>query len=331
MKHRKLGQQGLEVPLIGLGCMGMSWAYGGADEASSLAVLDRAFELGINFWDTAELYGPFKNEELIGKALQGKQRSDIILATKFGWRFGPAGEQLGLDSSPRHIQEALEGSLKRLNTDYVDLYYQHRLDPAVPIEETVGMLSLLVDQGKVRYIGLSEVGPGTIRRAHAVHPLSAVQTEYSLWERTVEDRILPAMRKLGIGLVSYSPVGRGFLAGKFKRYEDIEETDWRRSNPRFYKQNFEQNAKLLEIVKKIASDNAVTASQVALAWLLRQGEDIVPIPGTTRIDHLEENIRAGNIPIPDHAWAALDTELVSFTPAGNRYANAGMQIIDRTE
>jgi aryl-alcohol dehydrogenase-like predicted oxidoreductase len=331
MEKRKLGRQGLEVSKLGLGCMGMSWAYGPSDEAESLRVLDRALELGVNFWDTAEMYGPFTNEELIGRALQGKSREKVIIATKFAMRFGSKGEMLGLDSSPAHIKQSIEGSLKRLRTDYIDLYYQHRLDPKTPIEDTVGALADLVRQGKVRYIGLSEVGPGIIRRAHKVHPVTAVQTEYSIWERGVETKVLPALRELGIGLVAYSPVGRGFLTGKIKAPADLDETDFRRTNPRFQSENFTHNLALVELTKKIASATHATPAQVALAWVLRRGSDIVPIPGTRHVAYLEENTKAADLDIPDSQWSALGDALASFQVAGLRYAEAAMQTIDTTE
>ena len=263
MEKRKLGRQGLEVSAIGLGCMGMSWAYGGADDSQSIRVLHHAIDIGVTFWDTAETYGPFTNEELIGRALKGKRREDVTIATKFAWKFGPNNEQIGLDSSPRQIKQSIEGSLRRLGTSYIDLYYQHRLDPNTPIEDTVRAMADLVKEGKVRYIGLSEVGPGTIRRAHKVHPLSAVQSEYSLWTRGVEEKVLPTLRDSGIGLVAYSPIGRGFLSGKIKSVNDLPESDWRRNNPRFQDENFRQNFRLVEIVQKIASANHVTAAQAA--------------------------------------------------------------------
>lgn len=331
MRKRKLGRQGLEVSSLGLGCMGMSWAYGHANDAESIRVLHRALELGINFWDTAEMYGPFKNEELIGRVLKDISRPKVIIATKFAWKFGPKGEQIGLDSSPAHIKETIEGSLRRLGTDYIDLYYQHRLDPNTAIEDTVGALSRLVRHGKVRYIGLSEVGPGTIRRAHNVHPLSAIQSEYSLWERGVEEKVLPTLRELGIGFVAYSPMGRGFLSGKIKSVNDLEESDWRRNNPRFQGENFEHNFKLVEIIKEIASKNRATPSQVALAWLLKQGSDIVPIPGTKHVKYLEENARAADLTLPGSAWAALEKMLSSFKTAGLRYPEAVMKFVDTTE
>jgi aryl-alcohol dehydrogenase-like predicted oxidoreductase len=331
MKTRKLGQQGLEVPELGLGCMGMSWAYGGRDDNESLRVLKRALELGINFWDAAEIYGPYTNEELLGQALKSIPRQKVIVATKFAFTFGPRGEQTGLDSSPAHIKKTIEGSLKRLGTDYIDLYYQHRLDPQTPIEDTVGAMAELIRAGKVRYIGLSEVGPGIIRRAHAVHPLTAVQTEYSLWERGVEAKVLPTLRQLGIGLVAYSPLGRGFLTARFKSLADLEETDWRRNNPRFMGENFEHNFKLVEIVREIAAAHKVTPAQVALAWVLRQGEDIVSIPGTKQVKYLEENARAADLNLPASAWSALDKALSTFKTAGERYPETAMRMLDSTE
>jgi aryl-alcohol dehydrogenase-like predicted oxidoreductase len=288
MQKRKLGPQGLQVSALGLGCMGMSWAYGQGDDAESIRVLHRALELGINFWDTAEIYGPFTNEELLGRALRGKPRQSVIVATKFAWRFGPKGEQLALDSNPAHIKKALEGSLRRLGTDYIDLYYQHRLDPNTRIEDTTGALADLIREGKVRHIGLSEVGPGTIRRAHAVHPVTAIQSEYSLWERSAKEKVLPTLRELGIGFVAYSPIGRGFLSGRVKSLSDLDESDWRRKNPRFQGENFEHNFKLVEIVEEITSANHATPAQVALAWLLREGSDVVPIPGTKQVRYLVE-------------------------------------------
>src|SRR5258708_5026668 len=264
MQKRRLGAQGLEVSAIGLGCMGMSWAYGSGDDSESIRVLHRSLELGVNFWDTAELYGPFKNEALLGRALKGVPRENVVIATKFAMKFGANGDIIGLDSSPAHVREALEGSLRRLGTDYVDLYYQHRLDPNTPIEDTVGALSELVQEGKVRYIGLSEVGPGTIRRANAVHPLTAVQSEYSLWEREVEDQVLPTLRDLGIGFVAYSPLGRGFLTGAIKSPLDLPQDDWRRTNPRFQGENFKLNFRLVEIVNEIAKSIQATPGQVAI-------------------------------------------------------------------
>ena len=327
MERRQLGRQGLEVGAIGLGCMGMSWAYGSADESDSVRVLHRAIEIGVNFWDTAEMYGPFKNEELLGRALKGKRRQDVVIATKFAMKFGPNGEVLGLDSSPAHIKWSIEGSLRRLGTDYIDLYYQHRLDPNTPVEDTVGAMADLVKAGKVRYIGLSEVGPSTIRRAHAIHPLTAVQSEYSLWTRDTE-KVLPTMRELRIGLVAYSPIGRGFLSGKIRKPTDLSESDWRRTNPRFERGNFAHNLKLVEIVEEIAGANRVTPSQIALAWVLRRGNDIVPIPGTRHVQYLEENAKAAGIILSEASWAALDKAVDSFNVAGARYLEAGLKMLD---
>ncbi len=331
MQKRILGKPGLEVSALGLGCMGMSYAYGHPDDAKSLRVLHRALELGINFWDTAEMYGPFANEELLGRALRGKARQDVIVATKFAWKFGPNGEQLGLDSSPAHIRESLHGSLRRLGTDYIDLYYQHRLDPQTPIEETVFTLAALVREGKVRHIGLSEVGPAIIRRAHAVHPLTAVQSEYSLWERGVEEKVLPTLRKLGIGFVAYSPMGRGFLTGRIKCVDDLVESDWRRNNPRFRGESCTHNLKLVDSVREIATGHGATPAQVALAWLLRQGSDIVPIPGTKHLQYLEENAAAAGLELPESAWSTLDEVLASFRTAGARYQTEAMKLIDQSE
>ena len=331
MEKRKLGRQGLEVSAIGLGCMGMSWAYGGADDSQSIRVLHHAIDIGVTFWDTAETYGPFTNEELIGRALKGKRREDVTIATKFAWKFGPNNEQIGLDSTPQNIKRSIEGSLRRLGTSYIDLYYQHRLDPNTPIEDTVRAMADLVKEGKVRYIGLSEVGPGTIRRAHKVHPLSAVQSEYSLWTRGVEEKVLPALRDLGVGLVAYSPIGRGFLSGKIKSVNDLPESDWRRNNPRFQGENFRHNFRLVEVVQEIASANHVTAAQVALAWVLRRGNDIVPIPGTRHIEYLEENVNALSLKLPASDLAQLDREARAFEVAGARYPEAAMKVLDTTE
>jgi aryl-alcohol dehydrogenase-like predicted oxidoreductase len=310
--------------------MGMSFAYGTTDDTESTRVLHRALELGINFWDTAEMYGPFKNEELIGRAIKGRPRDQVIIATKFAWRFGEKGQPVALDGSPAHIKKTVEGSLARLGTDYIDLYYQHRLDPNTPIEDTVGAMADLVRAGKVRYLGLSEVGPGTIRRAHAVHPITAVQSEYSLWERGVEAEVLPTLRALGIGFVPYSPIGRGFLSGRFKSVDDLEESDWRRRNPRFNAENFQHNLQLVDMVKEIATTNQATPAQVALAWLLRQGKDIVPIPGTKRVRYLEENAGAADLKLPESAWRKLDQALETFQVAGLRYPEASMRFIDTT-
>ena len=332
MEIRKLGQQGLEVPTLGLGCMGMSFGYGPpANEAESIMVLHRALELGINFWDTAEVYGPYTNEELLGRALKGQARESVILATKFGFTWDSQGKMNGLDSSPQNIQRALEGSLKRLGTDYIDLYYQHRLDPTIPIEDTMRVLADLVKAGKIRYIGLSEVGPGTIRRAHAVHPLTAIQSEYSLWDRGVELKVLPTTRELGIGFVPFSPIGRGFLTGKIKSADQLDKTDFRQILPRFQAGNIEHNLKLVEMIQKLAAANHVSAVQLALAWLLKQGKDIVPIPGTRHVNYLEENAGALKVQLPDTAWFEIDNFLAEFKIEGVRYPEAVLKMIDTTE
>src|SRR6185436_13179140 len=275
MQTRRLGS--LEVSALGLGCMGMSQSYGEADETESIATLHRAIELGVTFFDTAEVYGPFRNEELLGRALRGR-RHEILLATKFGFRI-ENGKMNGLDSRPAHIREAVEGSLQRLATDHVDLLYQHRVDPSVQIEEVVGVMSALVREGKVRFLGLSEAGERTIRRAHAVHPIAALQSEYSLWERNLEPRIIPLLRELGIGLVPFAPLGRGFLTGTVKRAEEYPEGDYRRGDPRYQGDNFDANVRAASAVRDVAARKGVTAGQVALAWLLQKGKDIVPIPG----------------------------------------------------
>ena len=327
MKKRKLGKQGLEVSEIGLGCMGMSYAYHPADEAESLKVLDRALELGVNFWDTAEGYGPFKNEELLAKALKGR-REKVVIATKVAWKGGVAKPE-NLDGSPAALQSAVEGCLQRLQTSVIDLLYLHRADPKVPIEETMGGMAALVKQGKVRYLGLSEVGPNTLRRAHAVHPLSCLQSEYSLWETSLEEKILPVLRELGIGLVPFSPVGRGFLTGALKSYDDLAPNDMRRNLPRFQGDNFKENVKLVEEVGKLAQAKKATPTQAALAWLLDQGEDIAPIPGTTKVKHLEENVGACDIPFTDGDFKAIDEILSRFRVAGERYGEQMAKMVNR--
>lgn len=331
VQKRKLGNEGLEVSALGLGCMGMSAFYGNTNEKNAIFTLHRSLDLGVNFWDTAELYGPFLNEELIGKALQNKSRCDVIIATKYAWKYQTNGEQLGLDSSPAHIKQSIEGSLKRLGTDYIDLYYQHRLDPNTPIEETVGAMAELVKQGKVRCIGLSEVGPGIIRRAHAVHPLTAIQSEYSLWERDVENQVLPLLKELGIGFVAYSPIGRGFLAGRFQYTKDLDESDVRRTHPRFQDENVQHNLKLVEVINQLAKINKVTSAQIALAWLLKKGSHIVPIPGTKQILYLEENVKAVDLNLPKSTWEILEQALTAFRTAGTRYSETGMKTLDNTE
>jgi aryl-alcohol dehydrogenase-like predicted oxidoreductase len=325
MNKRTLGSQGLVVSAEGLGCMGMSQSYGPADEPESLATIDRAIELGIDFFDTAEVYGPFTNEELLGRALRGR-RDGVIIATKFGWKIED-GKPVGLDSS--HIREHVEGSLLRLQTDHIDLLYQHRVDPTIPIEEVVGTMSDLVREGKVRYLGLSEAGEQTIRRAHAVHPITALQSEYSLWERNLEPSIIPLLRELGIGLVPFSPLGRGFLAGSAKRAEEYPEGDFRRGDPRFQGENFDANVRAASIVRDIAAQRNATPAQIALAWLLHKGDDIVPIPGTKRRKYLEENAAAASITLGADEMARLDDALRPEAVSGPRYNERAMGWVDR--
>jgi aryl-alcohol dehydrogenase-like predicted oxidoreductase len=307
--------------------MGMSFAYHPVDEADSLKVLDRALELGIAFFDTAESYGPFKNEELLAKALKGR-RDKVVLATKVAWKDGKASPDT-LDGSPAALQKAVEGCLSRLQTPIIDLLYLHRADPKVPIEESVGGMAQLVKQGKVRYLGLSEVGPNSIRKAHAVHPITCLQSEYSLWETAIEDQILPVLRELGVGLVPFSPVGRGFLTGAIKSYEDLGPNDMRRNLPRFQGENFKENIKLVEEVKKLAAKKNATATQAALAWLLNQGEDIVPIPGTTKVKHLEENVGALSIPFSEDDFKTIDGILEKFRVSGERYGAAMAKMVNK--
>lgn len=305
--------------------MGMSQSYGPADEQESLATIDRALELGIDFFDTAEVYGPYINEELVGRALRGK-RDKVIIATKFGWKIED-GKMVGLDS--KNIRTAVEGSLKRLGTDHIDLLYQHRVDPEVPIEAVVGTMSELVAEGKVRFLGLSEAGEQTIRRAHAVHPITALQSEYSLWERNLEPRIIPLLRELGIGLVPFSPLGRGFLAGSVKRAEEYPEGDFRRGDPRFQGENFDANMRAASVVREIASKHDATPGQIALAWLLHKGDDIVPIPGTKRRKYLEENVAAVSITLSAGEMTQLDDSLRPEAIAGPRYNERAMGWVDR--
>jgi aryl-alcohol dehydrogenase-like predicted oxidoreductase len=329
LPKRKLGRQGLEVSMIGLGCMGMSQSYGPADEAESVATLHRALDLGCNFLDTAEVYGPFTNEELLGRALQGR-RAEVVIATKFGFRI-EGGKQVGSerDSRPEHIREAVEGSLRRLRTDHIDLLYQHRIDPAVPIEEVAGAVGELVKMGKVRFFGLSEAGKANIRRAHAVHPVSALQSEYSLWERNLEPEIIPLLRELGIGLVPFCPLGRGFLTGEVKRAEEYPKDDFRRTDPRYQGENFDANMQAARAVREIAAAKGAKPGQIALAWLLQMGDDIVPIPGTKRRHYLEENVGAGSIKLESADMRALDAALGPAKISGKRYADWIMATVDR--
>ena len=318
METRKLGTQGLEVSELGLGCMGMSEFYGTGDEDESIATIHRAIELGITFLDTADMYGPFTNEKLVGKALAGR-RDQVLLATKFGNERGEDGSFLGVNGKPEYVRKACDDSLRRLGVDHVDLYYQHRVDTEIPVEETWGAMKELVEAGKVRYLGISEAAPETIRKAHEVHQISALQTEYSLWSREVEDEILPTVRELGIGFVAYSPLGRGFLTGQIQSFEDLPEDDYRRGSPRFQGENFEKNLELVEKVREIADEKGVAPSQLALAWLLRQGEDTVPIPGTKRRKYVVENVAATEIELTDEDRARIDEAAPKGVAAGERY------------
>jgi aryl-alcohol dehydrogenase-like predicted oxidoreductase len=320
VNKRRLGTQGLETSALGLGCMGMSEFYGTADEGESIATIHRALELGVNFLDTADAYGPFKNERLVGRAIKDR-RDEVVLATKFGSVRNEQGERLGIRGDREYVLAACNASLERLGTDHIDVYYQHRVDPNTPIEETVGAMAELVEQGKVRYLGLSEAAAETIRRAHAVHPISALQSEYSLWTRDVEDEILPAIRELGIGLVAYSPLGRGFLSGRIHSVDDLEASDFRRANPRFQGENFQKNLELVERVEELAAEKGCTAAQIALAWVLAQGEDIVPIPGTTRVKNLEENVAALDFELSDEELRDLEAVFPKGAAAGDRYAD----------
>jgi aryl-alcohol dehydrogenase-like predicted oxidoreductase len=318
MEQRKLGSQGLTVSELGLGCMGMSEFYGQGDEQESTATIHRALELGVNFLDTADMYGPFTNEELVGRAIADR-RDQVVLATKFGNVRGPNGERLGVRGDPQYVREACDASLGRLNVDHIDLYYQHRVDPKTPIEETVGAMMELVEHGKVRYLGLSEAAAGTIRRAHEVHPISALQTEYSLWTRDPEDEILPTIRELGIGFVAYSPLGRGFLSGQIQSPDDLAEDDFRRANPRFQGENFQRNLDLVERVREIAAEKGVAPGQLAIAWLLHRGDDIVPIPGTKRRKYLEENVGATDVSLTQEDLERIDEAAPVGAAAGDRY------------
>src|SRR3954462_9604947 len=320
MKTKKLGSQGLEVSAEGLGCMGMSEFYGDADEGEAVRTIHRALELGVNFLDTADMYGPFTNEQLVGRAIADR-RDQVVLATKFGNVRSEDGGRHGIRGDADYVRQACDASLERLGLDHIDLYYQHRVDKEVEIEETVGAMKELVEAGKVRHLGLSEASAQTIRRAHAVHPITALQSEYSLWTRDPEDAILPTTRELGIGFVAYSPLGRGFLAGRFQSPDDFEEDDFRKHHPRFQGENFEKNLELVEKVKQIADEKGVTASQLALAWVMAQGDDVVPIPGTTKVKNLEENVAGADVSLSDDELARLDEVAPKGVAAGERYAD----------
>ncbi len=327
MENRHLGDQGLVVSTLGLGCMGMSWGYGPRDDAESIATIHEAIDLGIIFFDTAEVYGPYENEKLLGRALRGR-RDQVVIATKFGFKIGPEGKTAGTDSRPEHVHEVVHASLERLGIDHIDLLYQHRVNPNVPIEATVGAMAQAVKAGKVRYLGLSEANPRTLRRAHAVHPISALQTEYSLWERGVEMEILPVCRELGIGFVPYSPLGRGFLTGQVKRAEECGPDDVRRNHPRFQGNNFDRNMAIVEIVGRLASRKGCTPAQIALAWLLHQGQDIVPIPGTKRRAYLRDNAAAVLVRLSKEELGELAREVPAHA-AGDRYPAPAMAMLDR--
>lgn len=326
---KPLGAQGLQASELGLGCMGMSEFYGPRNDSESLKTLDRAVELGVTFWDTADMYGPFHNEELVGKALKGR-RNNITLATKFGFQRDPNNPQArGINGSPGYVQSACEASLKRLNTDVIDLYYLHRVDPVTPIEETVGAMSRLVQQGKVKTIGLSEVSPATLRKAHTVHPITAVQSEYSLWSRDPEDSLLDTCKELGVAFVAYSPLGRGFLTGQIKQFEDLPENDYRRTSPRFIGENFQKNLSLVAHIEGLAKQKGCTPSQLALAWVMAQGNHIFPIPGTKRIAYLEENVGSLNIKLTTAELAFINQFAPKNVAAGMRYTEGGMKIVNQ--
>jgi len=331
MQTRKLGKNGPAVSVLGLGCMGMSFAYGPADETESLRVLHRYLELGGNFLDTAEIYGPFKNEELVGKFLREIPRERVVVATKFGFRIDPDGTRRGLDSSPANIRRAADGSLKRLGIDVIDLYYQHRVDPCVPIEDSIGAMAELVKSGKVRRLGLSEAGPETLRRAAKVHPIAALQSEYSLWTRDVESNgVLAACRELGITFVPYSPLGRGFLAGAIQKLDDLDASDWRRTNyPRFQEEALQANLKLAAAVKELAAEKGITPAQLALAWILAQGEDIVPIPGTKRVRYLEDNMGAQKVKLTAADLKKISAKLAEFQIVGEPYTPEMLALVQR--
>ena len=329
MNRRNLGSEGLVVSALGLGCMGMSEFYGTGDEDESIATIHRAIELGIDFLDTADMYGPFTNEKLVGKAIQGR-RDEVVLATKFGNERREDGSRVGINGRPEYVRRACDASLQRLGVDTIDLYYQHRVDPEVPIEDTVGAMKELVEAGKVRYLGLSEAAPETIRRAHAVHPISALQSEYSLFTRDLEDEVLPTLRELGIGFVAYSPLGRGFLTGAWKSMDDLPEDDTRAGRfPRFSEENFRQNLELAERVREIAAEKGATPGQLALAWLLARGDDIVPIPGTKRRKYLEENAGAVNITLTREDLRRIEEAIPRGSAVGERYSEQMMRTVNR--
>jgi len=327
MRHLKLGNDSRTISAIGLGCMGMSEFYGPRNEEESIATIHLALDQGVNFLDTADAYGTGHNEELVGKAIKGR-RDEIVLATKFGNVRGADGSFKGINGRPEYVRRACDASLKRLNVEIIDIYYQHRVDATVPIEETVGAMARLIEEGKVRDLGLSEAAPATIRRAHRTHPITALQTEYSLWSRDPEDEILPTCRELGIAFVAYSPLGRGFLTGRFRKVEDLAPEDWRRNHPRFQGENFKRNLDLVHRVEQIASEKGCKASQLALAWVLAQGEDVVPIPGTTRRAHLEENVAALELTLSPGDLARLNEVAPKGASAGERYAEPGMKVVN---
>jgi len=327
LPHRTLGRDGLSVSALGLGCMGMSEFYAGRDDAESVATIQRALDLGVDFLDTADIYGPFTNERLVGRAIKGR-RDQVILATKFGNQRGEDGSWLGVNGRPEYVRKAVDGSLQRLGTDSIDLYYQHRVDRTVPIEETVGAMAELVRAGKVRHLGLSEASPATIRRAVREHPIAALQTEYSLWTRDPEDDVLPTCRELGVGFVAYSPLGRGFLTGRFRSIDDLPADDYRRNSPRFQGENFQKNLDLVRRVEEIAKRKKATPSQLALAWVLAQGDDIVPIPGTKQRKYLEENIHALDLELTPADLEEIDEVAPLGVAAGARYQEAGMKTVN---
>jgi aryl-alcohol dehydrogenase-like predicted oxidoreductase len=329
VEQRNLGSQGLIVSELGLGCMGMSEFYGTADEDESIATIHRSIELGVTFLDTADMYGPFTNERLVGKAIAGR-RDEVVLATKFGNERREDGSWVGVNGRPEYVRRTCDASLERLGVDYIDLYYQHRVDPETPIEETVGAMRELVEAGKVRYLGLSEAGSETIRRAHAVHPISALQSEYSLFSRDVEDEILPTVRELGIGFVAYSPLGRGFLSGRWRSIEDLPEGDTRSGRfPRFTEENFKKNVELADRVREIADEKNATPGQLALAWLLARGDDVVPIPGTKRRKYLEENAAAADVTLTEEHLRRIEEAMPRGSAAGERYSERQMRAVNR--